>query len=374
MQILHINPKNRKERNQFNSLPELIYANNDLWVPPLAFEARRVFDQQRHSFYQHGEAAFFVAVQDGSPVGRLAVMNNHTYNKYNQEKTAFFYLFESVEDEAISSALFNRAFDWCRLQGLTKIVGPKGFSVLDGMGLLIKGFEFRPAFGIPYNPPYYQALIEQVGFSFHSDSISGHLGENFVFPEKILKGADLVAKRYGFKVLDLRNRKELKKAFVHFRKMYNDALEGTSGNMPITDVDIDSMTKGLLWIADPRLVKLIMKDEDPVGFLIAYPDVSEALQRNKGKLFPLGWLDVLMEARRTNWININGAGIVAKYRRMGATAMLFAEMFKSVSSGKARNADIVQIGTDNEQMCLELSQIGIDFYKTHRIFQKDIES
>ena len=76
-----------------------------------------------------------------------------------------------------------------------------------------------------------------------------------------------------------------------------------------------------------------MKDDDPVGYLIAYPDVSDALQRNKGRLFPFGWLDILMETRKTKRININGAGIVAKYRRMGATALLFAEMFKSVSLG-----------------------------------------
>jgi len=372
MQIYQVAPRNRKQCRQFIKLPELIYANSKLWVPPLAFEARRIFNTRRHAYYQHGEATFFLAIQGDTPVGRLAVLNNRTYNDYNQESTAFFYLFECIDDPGVSNALFEQAFDWCRTRGLTRIIGPKGFSVLDGMGLLIKGFEFLPAFGIPYNPPYYQSLIEKAGFSIHSDSVSGHLGANMVFPEKILKVSELVAKRYGFNVLDLHTRRDLKEAFAHFKKMYNDALEGTTGNMPITDADIDSMTKGLLWIADPRLIKLIMKDEDPVGFLIAYPDVSAALQRNKGKLFPFGWLDIMIEKHKTNWININGAGIVAKYRRMGATAMLFTEMFKSVSTGKIRNADIVQIGTDNEKMQLELSQIGIDFYKTHRIYKKEL--
>ena len=76
-----------------------------------------------------------------------------------------------------------------------------------------------------------------------------------------------------------------------------------------------------------------------------------------------------MERHRTEWVNINGAGIVAKYRRMGATAILFTEMHKSITSGKYKHADIVQIGTENKQMQLELSQLGIDFYKMHRIYQ-----
>ena len=48
--------------------------------------------------------------------------------------------------------------EWARARGLTQIFGPKGFSALDGMGLLVKGFDQRPALGIAYNPAYYAAL------------------------------------------------------------------------------------------------------------------------------------------------------------------------------------------------------------------------
>jgi len=369
-QINQINPADRKQVNSFLNFPKLIYAHNQYWVPPLLIEAKRVFSQQKFSFYQHGSAAFFMAMDGNSPLGRLAVIDNHAYNAFNHEQTAFFYYFECVDDKKIAAGLFEAGFDWARTHGLDRMVGPKGFSVLDGMGLLVKGYEHRPAFGIPYNPPHYQALLEAAGFERQSDTVSGYLSSDVILPEKVNRLADLVKEKRGFWVQDLFTRADLKKALISLRQMYNDALEGTEGNMPLSDSDMASMAQGLLWIADPRLIKLIYKGDEPAGFLLAYPDISTSLQRKKGRLLPFGWLDILFERNRTKWVNINGAGIVAKYRRMGATAILFTEMHKSITSGKYRHADIVQIGTENEQMQLELSQLGIDFYKMHRIYQR----
>jgi hypothetical protein len=62
-----------------------------------------------------------------------------------------------------------------RARGLSKLLGPKGLTALDGMGLLVKGFEHRPALGIPYNLPYYAALIEAAGFESCNNVVSGYL-------------------------------------------------------------------------------------------------------------------------------------------------------------------------------------------------------
>ena len=91
------------------------------------------------------------------------------------------------------------------------------------------------------------------------------------------------------------------------------------------------MANQLIWLADPKLVKLVMKDDKAVGFLLAYPDISAALQKTRGRLFPFGWLTLLLELRRTDWININGAGLLPEYRGSGGTAILYSEMFKSVT-------------------------------------------
>jgi hypothetical protein len=103
--------------------------------------------------------------------------------------------------------------------------------------------------------------------------------------------------------------------------------------------------------------------------LLAYPDISAALQRTKGRLFPIGWLSLWLEKQRTEWVNINGAGILEEYRGLGGTAILFSEMEKSIHAGRYKHAEIVQIGIENDRMQRELRDMGIDFYKTHRIYQ-----
>jgi len=374
VQIVRLRPGSGAERRLFLELPFRIYKDTPQWVPPLDFEARRVLDPRKHPFYLNGEAAFFLALDSrGDPCGRIAVLHNRKYNEFNQEKTAFFYLFESTADPASSQALFEQACGWAHSQGLNKIIGPKGFTTLDGLGMLVKGFEHRPAFGLPYNPPYYPALVEAAGFKPASELVSGYLNPQCMkFPEKIGRVAELVQQRRGLRVVRLKNRRELMKIIPGLQKLYNDSLEGTTGNIPLTESDLRTMADQLLWFADPRLIKIILKDDQPVGFLLAYPDISAAVQRCRGRLFPFGWLDLLLEMKRTTWVNINGAAIVEKYRGLGGTALLFNEMYASILDGGFQHADLVQIGTDNEKMQLELRNLGIDFYKVHRVYEKEL--
>jgi len=132
------------------------------------------------------------------------------------------------------------------------------------------------------------------------------------------------------------------------------------------------MANQIIWFADPKLIKVLMKDEKPVGFLMAYPDISRAIQRIKGKMFPFGWIHLMIALKTTRWININGAGIIDSYRGLGGTAVLFDEMAKSVREGRYKHADLVQIGTENERMQREMSSFGINFYKTHKMYEKVI--
>lgn len=373
MNSLQINLANRKQVRDFLGLPSRIYRDIPQWVPALEGEEHARLDQRRYPFYKHSAAAFFLKYRDGIPVGRLAVLDNRLYNDYNDEKSAFFYLFECESDPVSACGLFEAAFDWVRSRGLNKILGPKGFTALDGLGLLVKGFERRPALGLPYNPPYYPGLIEALGFEKNGEIVSGYLGADIQFPERIHELAARIRERRGLRIARFRTRRELRAVLSHLKTLYNGALEGTSGGTPITDEEIKTLANQMLWFADPNLIKIVMKDERPVGFLLAYPDISVALQKTKGRLFPFGWVTILRELRMTDWININGAGMIEEYRGLGGTAILYSEMFKSVvENPRYHHAEVVQIGMENEKMQRELENFGVDFYKIHRMYQKNL--
>ncbi len=372
MNITEVDLSDGRQVRQFLDLPARIYRSVPQWVPPLASDARRMLDRRRHPFYRHSEAAFFLAQQGGQTVGRIAVLENRNYNAYNKERTAFFYLFECEDNSEASQALFGATLEWARRRHLDRLLGPKGLTPLDAMGLLVRGFEHRPALGIPYNPPYYASLVEAAGLRKSGEQVSGYLDRSVEFPERIHRLAELVQKRRGLRVARYRSRRDLRSLVPRLGKLYNDAMGATTGNVPLTPDEIQTIANQMMLFADPSLVKIVFKDDEPVGFLFAYPDVSAALQRTGGRLLPLGWIDILLEFRRTRWININGAGIIEKYRGLGGTALLFSEMCKSVMESRFEFADIVQIGVENDPMQREMRDLGINFYKMHRTYERAI--
>ncbi len=373
MQIEQIDLKDKKQVRDFLSLPFSIYQDIPQWAPPFQTDEHLRLNPKMFPFYKHSHAAFFIAYNGPRPVGRLAILDNRRYNEFNRETTAFFYLFECENNLEAAAGMFNAGFNWARSRGLTKILGPKGFTPMDGFGLLVKGFEHRPAFGLPYNPEYYAGLIEAQGFMKHGEAVSGYLGTGIQFPERIHQLADHITQRRGLRIARFEKRSDLHALIPKLRDLYNSALRGTTGNTPLSDEEVKTLADQLLWFADPKLIKIVMKDDEPVGFLLAYPDISAALQKTKGRLLPFGWLTILRELKRTDWLDINGAGLIPEYRGSGGMAILYSEMFKSVKeSGWFRHAEVVQIGMENEAMQRDLENFGIDFYKTHRTYMRNL--
>jgi hypothetical protein len=373
MKLIEIDTADRQQVKQFLQLPFRLYTQVPQWVPPLAPDARRMLDKRRNPYFTHSEAAFFLVVDErNSALGRLAILDHRLYNDYNHEKTAFFYLFECENNPEAAWLLFEHAFRWAYARGLDKIGGPKGFTVFDGMGMLVKGFEYRPAFGLPYNPPYYPDLVEAIGFQPAGELVSGYLNSQIQFPQEIQRVARMLQERRGLHVVRFNSRRELRAFAPKLKELYHGALASTGGNAPLTDEEVKALAEQMIWFANPRLIKIVYKGEQPVGFLLAYPDISAAVQRTKGQIFPFGWIQLLLELRRTKWININGAGMLEGYRGLGGTALLFNEMHQSVIEEGYVHADLVQIGVENDRMLRELRNLGIDFYKTHRMYARSI--
>ncbi|MBN1304735.1 MAG: hypothetical protein JXA13_09900 [Anaerolineales bacterium] len=373
MQITRIDLKNKRQVRDFLALPFHIYRDNPCWVPPLQMDERVRLDPKRYPFYRHSAAEFFLAYEGSQPIGRLAVIANRHYNDFNKEQTAFFYLFECENNQEAARGLFDAGFSWARERGLTRMIGPKGFTPLDGAGLLVKGFDLRPAFGQPYNPDYYPDLIEAQGFKGFRELDSGHMSASLNFPERIHELSERIQKRRGLHIARYRTRRELRSLVSFFRELYNGSLAGTRENTPLTEEEANIMANQLIWFADPQLVKIVMKGQQAVGFLLAYPDISAALQKTRGRLFPFGWLTLLREMKRTDFLNLNGAGLLEEYRGLGGTAILFSEIYKSATeTGQFTHGEVVQIGTENKNMQREMKNFGIDFYKTHRVYRREI--
>jgi hypothetical protein len=125
-------------------------------------------------------------------------------------------------------------------------------------------------------------------------------------------------------------------------------------------------------VAEPKLIKIITHGDDVVGFLFAFHDVSAALQRIKGRLFPFGIIDLLLEMRRTKWVAINGAGILPEFQGRGGNALLYSEMEKTIREFNFDHADLTQVAETAVQMRSDLENLGGKLYKTHRVYGRSV--
>jgi len=373
IQKVDLNSKGEIER--FVQFPFDLYAGHPQWVPPFRVDIRTMLSPDKHPYYEHSDAEFFIAERDGEMVGRIAALENKPFNEYHQSKDAEFYLFECIDDQEVADALFSTVFNWAKERGLTKLIGPKGFGPLDGYGIQIEGFEHRQMMNMMnYNYPYYRDLVENLGFTKIVDFVSSYVDpQAFHTPAKVRKAANIAIKRGSFEVVNFKNKKDLVQWGGRIGEAYNKAFVNNWEYYPLSQNEIDFVIKNIMTILDPDLFKIIVKDGDVVGFTFPFPDVSAAMQKNNGKLGPIAILRLLWELKHTNWISFNGVGILPEYQGLGGNAILYVELENAMHANKQLvHSELTQVAETAEQMRKDLKNLGVRFYKNHRVYQRNL--
>ncbi len=209
---------------RFIDLPFHLHANHPLWVPPLKLERRLFLNRRMNAFFSHGEAEYFLARRDGQVVGRVSAQINHSFNDYQKKSWGWFGFLELEDDQDVADALLDAAESWLRERGSERMVGPADFSMNDESGVLIEGFDLRPMIRQPWQPPYYQQLLERAGMTKAMDLLMWNLevsDRTSVLPV-IFELAEKVESEHGIRVRPMR-RRQLRKDLDAFAEVYNSA-------------------------------------------------------------------------------------------------------------------------------------------------------
>jgi len=372
--IHKIDTSSKSQVNEFVQFHYDLYTGCKQWVPPFYTDIKTMLDRNKHPYYEHSDGDFFVARQNGKIVGRIAVLENKAFNQYHDTKKGNFYLFDCIDDQEAANALFDAAFDWCKKRGLDTLIGPKGLSLFDGYGIQIEGFEHRQMMTMMnYNYPYYQKLVETIGFEKEVDFVSCYLAkEHFHVPEKVREVAQRVAERGKFQVVNFKNKRELIRYAKRIGEAYNKTFVNNWEYWPLTEREIKYILDTILLVAIPRLIKIITYNEEVVGFLFGFPDISAALQRQGGKITPWGIVDILLELKRTKWISLNGAGVLPQFHGRGGNALLYYEMEKTLMDSGYDHGELTQVAETASQMRKDLITAGGVAYKNHRVFRRAV--
>jgi hypothetical protein len=372
VQVFKIDTSRARDARRFVRFQFDLYRDAPYWVPPVVSDALKQVDPRRNPYFMHSEADFFLAQEGEEVVGRIVVMENRNYINYHKKRDGFFYLFDAIDDQSVVDALYGAAFDWCRERNLNRIIGPKGFTVFEGYGMLREGFDQLPAMGIPYNYDYYCRLTENVGFEKEVDFTSFYVHvPDFELPERVARLAQKVQERRGLRARKFRSKAEIRAAVAEIVDTYNSVFVENWEYVPVMPEEAESVASQMLQITTPEMVKIIENREGQmVGFLLAFINVGRALQKCRGRIFPFGWIHVLRELKRSEYVDVNGMGILEEYRGLGGNIIMYNELYDSIGRGRFVHGDMTQMADSVVRMLSDANTMGGRPYKVHRVYRR----
>jgi hypothetical protein len=238
--------------------------------------------------------------------------------------------------------------------------------------LLVDGFARRQLMTMTgYNPPFYASLLEAIGFAREVDFVTFALNrDRFVMPEAVHKAAERATG--ALRIVRYQSRRELIRAARKIGETYNRAFVRNWEYYPLSEREIDFVVDQVRPLADHRLMTFIAAGDEVVGFLLAFPDISRALQRMNGRLTPWGIVSLLLERRRTNLVALNGAGIVPEYQGRGGNALLYTQIERAIRQSRFTDAELPQVAETATKMRSDLAHLGATPVKTHRVYARAI--
>lgn len=312
------------------TFPFRLYRNDPYWVPPLIGEELESFDPKKNPAFESAEAHLFIAYKDNQIVGRIAAIINWNEVNEQQKKKIRFGWWDVIDDIEVTRALLDKVYEIGRQNHLEFIEGPMGFSNLDKVGVLTEGFDFIGSMITWYNYPYYAQHLEQLGFVKEKEYIESSFSFTNVNPEVYFKAEELVKKRYGLRAVNFAKTADIMPYVDQMFDLFNATYANLTSFVAITDSQRAYFKKKYIPFINPEYIKFVMdKDQKMVAFSIVMPSFSEALQKAKGKLFPLGWYHLLKARNTSKEVVFYLIGVLPEYQSKGVTAIIFSEYYKT---------------------------------------------
>ncbi len=366
MKIIPVSDK--KSRTMFLDMVKLIYKDDDAYIRPLDQAIEGVFNPETNVFFNHGEAARFLLIDEESKViGRIAVFINTDKAFGFAQPTGGIGFFECINNKEAAFRLFDTARDWLRERGMEAMDGPINFGENDSYwGLLVEGFT-PPAFGMQYNPPYYRALFESYGFVNYFEQITHHLQIEKSLDERFWNIAKRVISREDYSFKHYR-RKESEKFITDFVEIYNEAWRFHENFTPMNPDTLRKTLQQADSFLDEELIWYAYYKNEPIGFLVIFPDVNQIIKYFNGKLNLWNKIRFAYYKSRKKMNRARGViiGVKTKFQRLGIESGFFWHLREAVAQKPyLKEIELSWVGDFNPKMRSLQEAMGADFGKRH---------
>ncbi len=363
----------------FHHLPFRIYRDDPHWVPPLLLERKRHFAPKHNPYFEHAHASFWLAYQDGKPVGRISAQIDQLHLDRYRDRTGQFGFLEAVDDPDVFSQMLRTAEEWLHNAGLARATGPISFSMWDEAGLLVEGFDTPPYVMMGHARPYFGGHIEAAGYRGIQDLLAYTYPTRLPMPPialRILERADQSGE------VHLRNirmdKRHLDDDVALILDMLNDAWSDNWGFVPMTPAEMADLAGVLKLLLRPGDVAFAEYRGKPAAFSIVFPNVNEATRDLNGRLAPFGWLKLLWRLKvrtpRTGRMALMGVRKSLQTSAIGAAlalSVIRATRQYSVERGVERG-ELSWVLDSNVRAKNVIQLVGATPYKRYRIYEKAV--
>ena len=303
------------------------------YIRPLDKDINDVFDPAKNKAFRHGECVRWVLKdEEGRLTGRIAAFVNKRYkSKGDDVPVGGVGFFDCINDQAAADMLFDVARHWLSQKGMEAMDGPINFGERDNWwGLVTEGFR-EPLYAMNFNPPYYQALMENYGFKVFFHQLCFGLDPKApVNPKFMQRHAALAADpAYSARTIE---RNKLEKYAADFVEIYNAAYAGHGGLKEMKKDQALALFRKMKAFMDERIVWYAYYNERPIAMYLNLPDLNQYFKHFNGKLG-------LWQKLRFLWMQKTGAckrftglvfALVPDFQGKGVDAYIIAESAKII--------------------------------------------
>ncbi len=364
------------ELRKFIQFANDLYADCPYYCPPLFFDEMNCFEPDKNPALEVCEYQLWMAYRDKKPVGRIAGIINRKANEKWGYKHVRFGWFDFIDDLEVSKALLDTVAAWGKERGMDALNGPVGFTDFDHEGLLLEGYEYLAPMASLYNYPYYVRHVEAYGLTKEADWVELQVYPPQGCPERLNRIAEIAKQRSHVRVDKVKNSRELVRKYgIEYMDVIDEAYQKLYNFQPMTDKQKNYYKNMYFPILNFDFVTIVVNEKDEiVGVGLGMPDISNALRKCGGRLFPFGWYHILkaLKAKKMEVFNLLLIAVRPDYQGTGVNALFFQDQIPRMNKYGIKILETTSILETNTKNIANFTQFDHKQHKRRRAYIKNI--
>lgn len=366
----------RKELKKFIRFANELYKENKYYTPILELDDLNTFNPKNNPSLNHCKYILYIAYKDDVIVGRICGIINEIANKHWNVKKVRFGWFDFIDDYEVSSTLLSAVAKWGKEQGMEVMNGPVGFTDFDHQGLLLEGFEYIAPMASLYNFPYYSKHYDKFGLSKEADWIEYQVSVPDQIPEKMERVAKIILNKNNLRIDKIKNSRELMKKYGYsYFDVIDAAYQPLYNFQPLTEEQKIYYSKMYIPLLNFDFITIVVNEKNKiVGVGIGMPDISAALKKSQGRLFPFGWYHLIkaLKSKHMEVFNLLLIAVRPDYQNKGINSLFFYDQIPYFQKYGIKYAETTAILENNTKNRANWEYFDYKMHKLRRAYIKTI--